>query len=339
MSDTRPKPAAALAMIDGVQDMVLTAEARERLATLVDLVAPDPLDLTIAPEDLVAEVEVVIGSWGCAPISTEVLARLPRLGLVAYAAGTVRPVVTEDLWVRGVAVSSAAQANAVPVAELTFAAIIMIAKDVFRIRDGHREGRGKGWVVGQGPAGPVGTRGLRIGIVGASRIGRLVIERLATLEVEVAVADPMLTADAARELGVAPMDLDELFSWANIVSLHAPELPATERMVGATRLAAMADGAWLINTARGSLVDTPALEAACAEGRICAFIDTADPEPFSPTSPLYDCPNVVLTPHIAGSLGNETARMGDLAIDEVERWLRGEPLRHEVRPTDMETMA
>ena len=121
--------------------------------------------------------------------------------------------------------------------------------------------------------------------------------------------------------------------------VHAPELPSTRHLVNAERLARMRDGAWLVNTARGSLVDTDALTPECVSGRLCAFLDTPEPEPLPADSPLYDLPNVVLTPHIAGSLGNEIARMGDLAIAEVRRFLAGEPLHHEVRAEDLERIA
>ena len=101
----------------------------------------------------------------------------------------------------------------------------------------------------------------------------------------------------------------------------------------------MRDGAWLINTARGSIVDTAALEAECASGRLAAWIDTPDPEPLPPTSPLWDLPNAVLTPHIAGSMGNEVERMGMIAVEEVARFLSGRPLVHEVRAEDLGLLA
>ena len=135
------------------------------------------------------------------------------------------------------------------------------------------------------------------------------------------------------------MDLDDLFSWADIVTVHAPALPSTHHLVNAERLARMHDGAWLLNTARGSLVDTDALTRECVAGRLNAFVDTPDPEPLPADSPLYDLPNVVLTPHIAGSLGNEISRMGDLAVAEVRRFLAGEPLAHEVRAEDLGRIA
>jgi len=333
------RPRAALAMIPGVEKMVLAPDTRTDLEGLVDLVVPAAVDLDRLDDGVLEDVEIVVGSWGCSVLDAALLARMPKLRLLAYAAGTVKMTVTPATWEHGISVSSAAAANAVPVAEFTFAAIVMIAKDVFRIRDRHREVRGREPVLGIGPAGDVGTRGLRIGIIGASTIGRLVIERLHTLDVEGAVSDPYLGADGAAALRAEPMELDDLCAWADIVTVHAPELPATRHLMNGARLARMRDGAWLVNTARGSLVDTDALTRECASGRLCAFVDTPEPEPLPADSPLYDLPNVVLTPHIAGSLGNEMARMGELAVAEVRRFVAGEPLHHEVRAEDLERIA
>ncbi len=330
---------AALAMWPGIETQLLPPSVREDLARVADLVSPDPVDLASAPAEVLAGVEVLVGGWGCARLDAAVLDRLPALRLLAYGAGTIRFTVTDEVWARGIAVSSAAGANAVPVAELTFAAIIMIAKDVFRVRDRYRTVRGESPVFGVGPTGAVGTRDLRVGVVGASRIGRLVIERLHTLDGEVGLHDPYVDEAGAAALGATAMDLDDLCAWADVVTVHAPELPATRHLFDADRLARLRDGAWLVNTARGSLVDTEALEAECSQGRLCAFIDTPDPEPLPPTSPLWDLPNVVLTPHIAGSQGTEVARMGDLAVAEVARFAAGQPLAHPVVPADLDRIA
>jgi phosphoglycerate dehydrogenase-like enzyme len=197
-----PLPKAALAMIPGVEAQVLTRTARAELDAMVDLVAPAAVDLDQLDPDVLAGIEIVVGSWGCNTLDAALLSRMPKLRQLAYAAGTVKMTVTPATWEHGVVVSSAAAANAVPVAEFAFAAIVMIAKDVFRIRDGHRAARGRKPVTGRGPAGDVGTRGMRIGVIGASTIGRLVIERLASLDVRVAIADPYLDDDGAAALGV-----------------------------------------------------------------------------------------------------------------------------------------
>ncbi|MEY2592154.1 MAG: hypothetical protein QOJ67_4138 [Acidimicrobiaceae bacterium] len=339
MSTEAARPLAALAMLPGIEAQLLTPDARERLESMVELVDPAAVDLTALPPEMLAGIEIVVGGWGCNALDDALLAQMPKLQLLAYAAGSVKHTVTPGTWARGVVVSSAAAANAVPVAEFTFAAIVMIAKDVFRIRDRHRETRGRESVIGIGPTGELGARGLRVGVIGASATGRLVIARLATLDASVAVSDPYLDDEGASSLGAALIDLEDLFSWADVVTLHAPALPSTHHLVNAERLARMHDGAWLLNTARGWLVDTDALTRECAAGRLNAFVDTPDPEPLPSDSPLYDLPNVVLTPHIAGSLGNEISRMGDLALDEVRRFLAGEPLAHEVRAEDLGRIA
>jgi phosphoglycerate dehydrogenase-like enzyme len=337
--DDAERPLAALAMIPGVAEQLLGDAARRELEQVVALVDASPVDLTSLPDEVLGHVEIVLGSWGCNFLDDALLARMPKLRLLAYAAGTVKYTVTPATWERGVAVSSAAAANAVPVAEFTFAAVVMIGKDVFRVRDALRESRGRTPVTGLGPGGPLGTLGMRVGLIGASTIGRLVIERLATIDAEVAVADPYLDDAEAERLGVTRMELDDLFSWADVVSVHAPELASTRHLVDADRLARMHDGAWLVNTARGALVDTDALTRECVAGRLNAFIDTPDPEPLPADSPLYDLPNVVLTPHIAGSLGTELSRMGDLAVAEIRRFVAGDALVHEVRARDLDRIA
>ena len=333
------RPLAALAMLPGVDAQLLTPEAREQLESMVDLVDAAAVDLSALPPETLAGIVIVVGGWGCNLLDDILLARMPKLQLLAYAAGSVKHTVTPATWQHGVCVSSAATANAVPVAEFTFAAIVMIAKDVFRTRDRHREVRGREAATGVGPTGELGTRGLRVGVIGASATGRLVITRLRSLEVSIAVSDPYLDRDGVRTMGATLMELDDLFSWADIVTVHAPALPSTHHLVNAERLARMHDGAWLLNTARGSLVDTDALTRECVAGRLNAFVDTPDPEPLPADSPLYDLPNVVLTPHIAGSLGNEISRMGDLAVAEIRRFLAGERLFHQVRAEDLERIA
>ena len=337
MSTDHSRPPAALVMFPGLTDQVIAPTARARLELAVDLVAPtafaSPGDLTGSVGSTVA---VLITGWGCPRLDGPVLDALPALRMVAHAAGTVRPIVSEALWDRGVVVTSAAAANAVPVAEFTFAAIVMILKDVFAVRDRHRTVRGREPVVDHTR---MGTLGRTIGIVGASMIGRLVIERLRTLDVDVVVADPYLDDEEAAELGVRRVGLDDLLAVSDVVSLHAPLLDDTRHMIGAAQLARMADGAWLVNTARGGLVDTEALTAEVVSGRLRTFVDTPDPEPLPADSPLYDHEGAVLTPHIAGSLGTEVSRMGDLAVTEVERFVTTLPPLHPVVRADMDRIA
>jgi phosphoglycerate dehydrogenase-like enzyme len=124
-----------------------------------------------------------------------------------------------------------------------------------------------------------------------------------------------------------------------VVSVHAPDLPSTRHLIGAEQLAAMRDGTTLVNTARGAIVDTDALVEVLRAGRISAVLDVTDPEPLPPDHPLLTMPNAFLTPHVAGAQGSELARLADLAITEIERFVAGQPPLHPVREADLGRMA
>jgi len=286
---------------------------------------------------LLAHAEVLLTSWGCPPIDRAALALAPRLRAVVHAAGTVKAHVTDACWERGLSISSAAAANAIPVAEYTVAAILMVNKRLFRLNQRYRALRQFRWWPAEAPG--LGNYRKVVGLVGASAVGRAVIERLRPFDLQILVADPYLDAAAACELGVELVELDALLSRADVVSLHAPALPQTHHLLDARRLALLRDGATLINTARGALVDHDALQRELLSGRIDAVIDTTEPEVLPPDSPLYDLPNVFLTPHVAGAMGSETQRLAALAIDEIERFARGEPFRHAVVHSDLPRLA
>ncbi|MQB28609.1 dehydrogenase [Agrobacterium tumefaciens] len=292
--------------------------------------------------EALAEADILLAAWGTPSLTRERLARAPRLKMLAYAASSVRRVAPAEFWeTSDVLVTTAASAMAVPVAEFTYAAIIMCNKDVFRLRDEHRAERGTG-VFGsrRGRSLPyLGNHARKVGIVGASRIGRLVMEMLARGKFEIVVYDPFLSAEEAASLGARKTELDELLAWSDVVSLHAPILPETHHMIGARELALMTDHAVFINTARGWLVDHDALLAEAFSGRLRILIDTPEPEPLPTDSPFYDLPNVVLTPHIAGALGNELRALSNLTITEIERFVTGLPPLHPVHKQDMERMA
>jgi phosphoglycerate dehydrogenase-like enzyme len=296
-----------------------------RLAALGTIVNETPLT-SFDGVDL-AEVEVVLASWGCPRLDADVLARAPALRMVAYAAGTVKPIVSDALWERGITVVSAAAANAIPVAEYALAVILLANKNAFSLRERFRRERSLRFPV-RPPAGDPGNFGAVVGIIGASRTGRRLIELLRAFALPVIAYDPYMTAADAAALGVEKVELDDLLRRARVVSLHAPITSKTVGMIGARELALMRDGTTFINTARGVLVDHAALAAELQSGRIAAVLDVTWPEPLPPDSPLFDL--AFVTPHIAGGLGFETRRLTDLAIDEIARFLRGETLEHQV---------
>lgn len=319
---------------------VLTPELFARLGAFARI--PDQRPVTEFADErsqrLLAEAEVLVTGWGAPFIDAAVLARAPRLRLIVHAAGTIKGLVDESVFDAGVKVSHAAEANAVPVAEFTLAAIIFAGKQVFRFRDVYAVDRGRERTQTlQGEA--IGNHRRTVGIVGASRIGRRVIELLYLLDYRLLLYDPLVSDAEAMALKAEKVDLDTLMARSDIVSLHAPLLPETRHMIDNRQLALMKDGATLINTARGALVDEAALIEKLQSGAINAVIDVTDPEIPDENSPLYDLPNVFLTPHIAGAIGLERTRLGEMAVDEVARFLEGSPLLFEVHKRDLGHMA
>jgi phosphoglycerate dehydrogenase-like enzyme len=281
--------------------------------------APDPAALATA--------EVVFTGWGAPRLDADFLAAAPRLRAVFHAAGGVRDLVSPALWERGITLCSAVEANAVPVAEYVFACLILGLKGLLFRAAGQRAPSATWWSQPEA----AGTYGSTVGLVGLGTIGRRVLARLRTLEVNVLVHDPQLAAAEAESLGVERVSLVELFACADAVSLHAALLPATRRLIRARHLAALRPGATFINTARGGLLHEPELAAfLCSRPDVQAFLDVTDPEPPAPDSPLRSLPNVFLTPHLAGSHGRECQRLGRAMVEDYERWLVGEPLRHKI---------
>lgn len=286
-----------------------------------------------------AEVDILITGWKSNPIDAELRRRMPRLKLVAHLAGTVKGILDLDAASSGLTVISGADANARPVAEFTLAHILLHLKRVPEWRQVYRSQRSRIATRDTELSGPVGNSGRTVGIVGASRIGRRVAEDLRRHQVSVLLHDPFVSAGGASELGAKKVSMEDLLSQSDVVSLHHPLLPTTEHSFGAAEFARMRDGALLINTARGRIIEPGALESAMADGRLFAVLDVTDPEPLPDTSPLWDMPNVTLTPHIAGSFGREVSGMTETVLEDIERFTRGEPLQNEVAVADWERVA
>jgi phosphoglycerate dehydrogenase-like enzyme len=319
-----------------VADRILTPDLRERLAACVAL-APGVLSGPLTAErslDVLARTEVLITGWECPPLTPEVLSGAPLLRAVIHAAGSVKPMVTDAVWDRGIVVSSAADANADPVVAFTLAAVTFAAKGALSTAARYAAG----W-----PAFTerVGADARTVGVIGASRIGRRVIAGLLASDAgyRVLLTDPYVTSREAASLGVELVPLPELCRRSGIVTVHAPELPETLGLLSAAMLRMIPSGGAVINTARGSLVDTEALARECASGRLDAFLDVTDPEPLPPDHALLHLPNVLVTPHIAGAQGSEVARLGRFAVAEVERFTAGTPLRGRCRREDLPRLA
>ncbi|MFF1510174.1 hydroxyacid dehydrogenase [Streptomyces sp. NPDC058326] len=280
-------------------------------------------------------VDVLLTGWGAPVLDADLLAHAPDLSAVMVAAGSVRHLTTPAFWARGVPIVSAARANAVPVAEFSLAQILLGLKQVHRLGREAAEAR-------RFPHDPrvPGAYGSRVGLLGLGEIGRLVAEHLRHFDVEVLACDPVVEPAAARELDVRLVAIEVLFASSDVVSVHAPLLPETEGLVGARLMSLLPEGATLVNTARGAVLDEPEVIGVLRDRPdLTAVLDVTWPEPPDPGSPLFTLPNVLLTPHIAGAMGGERARLGELVRDELRRLVRGEPLRHAVEPARAATRA
>lgn len=326
---TQPDSAAISFMVlldpPHVADMLFGPELAALTATGATALNPAPFaDLTSdAARAALAEATVLVTGWGAPQLTAEQIKAAPNLRYVLHAGGQAAHFLPAALR-SDIQLSNAGWINAIPVAEFTFAMIVLANKQTFRIHNLYRERRD--FVHREVEFPEVGNRGKVIGIVGASRIGRIVMERLGDIEVSVKLFDPYIDLTEAKRLGAELVSLDALMATSDIVSLHPPLNAATEGMITAGHLSLLRDGATLINTSRGAIVDQDALVAELSTGRIDAILDVTHPEVLPPDHPLYELPNVFLTPHISGSMGPEIGRMGAHIASELSRIVAGEPL-------------
>lgn len=322
-------------------DRVYAPAQRARLEALVDL-HPQVIHLAdlARPEVAAAcrEAELVFSTWGMPKVTEEQLAAsFPKLRATFYAAGTVQGF-ARPLLKKGITVVSAWAANAVPVSEFTLAQILLATKYALRnARNLHKAGPERWRAEPQGP----GNYRTTVSLISLGMIGRLVAGHLKHFDLDVIAYEPFAKPGVAEELGVKLVSLDECFSQADVVSLHAPNLPQTQKMIKRQHFELMRPSATFINTARGGPVDQDAmLDVLQSRPDLTAVIDVTDPtEPPPAGSRYYSLPNLFLTPHIAGSQGREVARMADYVLDEAERFLRNEPLKYAVSEAMLETMA
>ncbi len=324
---------------------ILDAEAYEKIygkalrdeaAKLIDIYAqPQTPESVKENPSILRDAEVILTGWGGPVMDEEFLAAAPNLKAVFYGAGTIKNVVTDAFWKRGIIITSAYAANAVPVAEFTLSQILFCLK-----RGWHhalaikRDGK-------YPPRTPVpGAYGSTVGIISLGMIGRIVCRLLQPFDLKIIAYDSFATPDTASELNVELVGLDDVFARADVVSLHAPWLKETEGMITGEHFSAMKPNASFINTARGAIVrEDEMIEVLRARADLTVVLDVTFPEPPEEGSPLYTLDNVILTPHIAGSMDGECRRMGDYAVAELQRWLAGEPLRWQITREKADIMA
>jgi D-3-phosphoglycerate dehydrogenase len=297
---------------------------------VVRRVAPPELDLRFATSydeaeqlALVEHAEIILAGW--AAVTAPMLAHAPRLRFIEKWGIGVDRIDVEAAKRNGIPLAITAGSNAGPVAELAIGLMLGVYRRLAQVDAAMRRGV---WLKAEMREIGYQIAGKTVGLVGFGNIGRKVAQRLRGFDCRVVYCDAR-RADEATEaaLGASHVPLERLLAESDIVSLHAPFTPQTAKMINAASIATMKDGAVLINTARGELVEERALYDALAAGKLRgAGLDAFDPEPPSPDNPLFKLDQVVATPHVGGAVFDNVENVARHAIGNILCFLRGEPL-------------
>ncbi len=286
-------------------------------------------------KEVIKDADIAITSWCVPSFDAEVLDCAPNLKFVAHAAGSVKSIVTDEFYARGIKIISSSRILSYGVSETALGLTICACKNVFGFNDSIREGA---WVEDYSVINEMFD--LTIGVVGCGYAGSHYIELLKAFGVNVIAFDPGMSEEQIAAMGAVKADLETVLRESDVVSLHAPDLPSTYHIINEESIALMKDKAILINTARGTLVDEAALLKALNAGKfkyVC--LDVTDPEPPLADNPLRKVPNCIMTPHLAGAANNGKLKIGAHVAEEITRFIGGEPVVSEVTEAMLATMA
>jgi phosphoglycerate dehydrogenase-like enzyme len=320
----------AVMLLDAVSlDLVYGPEHLADIEKLVDLIAPPQSRHSILNNpQLLAKAQVLITGWGGPVLDDEFLDAAPNLKAVFYGAGALGAIATPAAWDREIVMSSAYAINAIPVAEYSIAAILFSLKHGWRLSKNIQQS-----VSFRAPLDTPGCYGSTVGLVSMGMVARTLLKHLALCDLRVLAFDPYLDPAEANQLGVELVSLAELFRRSDVVSLHTPLFAETVGLVTGQHIASMKRGATLINTSRGKIVrEEEMLDVLEKREDLQAVLDVCIQEPPNAKSRLLNLPNVVLTPHLAGSVGIECRRMGKFIVEELDRYVTGRPLQGLITP-------
>jgi phosphoglycerate dehydrogenase-like enzyme len=308
---------------------------RDRIASLTDLyphvVTGDNFDEHAGN---LADVEVIFATWGIPNFTEKHFSAMPKLKAVFYAAGNVKsfaPALIE----RDIVLVGAWDINAIPVAEMCLSQILLSLRGYFRATRRYADTH-----TGDAKTFPrSGIFGETVGLIGLGKIGTRLRKLLASYDVKVIAHDPFLTDERAKELNVESVSLDEVFERSHVVSNHIPDLESTIGALDGSHFEAMRDGATFINSGRGAQVVEPDLIRVLTNRQdLTALLDVTLPEPPVANSPLWTLPNVIISPHVGGTIGDEVVRLADCVIDQFENWSNGVPLNYQITKEVLATM-
>lgn len=293
----------------------------------------------VAPDEL-AQAEIIFSGWGAPKMDKEFLDKAPNLKIVFYGAGSIRGMVSDEFWDRGIRVCSAWAANAVPVSEYCLGQILLSLKSSYYMARKYKESKGKEL---RPPFAVKGCYKSTVGVVSAGMIGRKVLDLLKPFDINVLVYEYYMSEEEARDKYNAQKvdSLEELFEKSDVVTLHTAAIPENYGMITGKLIDSMKEGSTLLNSSRGIIInEDEMIEVLKRRPDLTAILDVTYPyEPPKEDSELYTLDNVVLTPHIAGSLGQECFRHAEYMCDEMDRFFNGEPLLYEIDRQRAEKMA
>ena len=285
--------------------------------------------------DFVKGSTIIVTSWDSPKIDSDVINVCPNLKAVIHGAGSIKPIISDEFVAKRIRITNSAVAIGEGVAESALGFAISACKGFYSLnRDTHN-----GLWQENIKTVVKDFYDITFGVISAGYVGRHMIKLLQNFHVDVLVYDPYLSEEAAKEMGARKVELNELLSTSDVVSVHAPAIPATENMLNKDNLKLIKDGAVLINTARGSIINEHDLIEECKKNRFTACIDVTNPEPPLKENELRTLDNVILTPHIAGTVSNGLKRIALHVCEEIERLTRNEKMRTEVNLDNLSKIA
>lgn len=325
----------ALILDPGTRKMVFNEKCLKRLEKSGEVVINENGTDFDSVAKVVEGADVIVTSWGNNPIDEKHLALCPNLKLLIHAAGSVKPVVSDELWKKGVRVTASANVLSMGVSETALGFTIAASKNFFAHNENIHNG---GWAEGKENIRELYD--LTIGVIGGGWAGRHYIELMQAFDVDILVYDPFMSEERANEIGARKADLETVLKESDIISIHAPQIPETYHMFNADTLKLMKKDAVLINTARGTIIDEQALFEHMSAGNLkYACLDVTDPEPPAADNPLRTLKNCIMTPHLAGLANNGLKKIGQHVCEELELFIAEGKLETEVTEEMLARMA
>jgi len=279
----------------------------------------NPLDRNYTDEELAGEIrdaQVCLTGWGSAKFTERVLANAPELKAIAHTGGTVASLVDDAAYDRGIRVLSGNEMYARSVGEGVVCYMLTALRDIPKFTNSMRD---EGWA----PQGwySEGLLDQRVGLVGFGAVARYTAEMLKAFNVELLICSGHMTGEEAEAYGARLATIEEVFETCKVVSLHMSATPGTYHRVGADLISRLQDGALLVNTARGSVIDEAALAEELKTGRFKAILDVYEQEPLPMDSPLRGLENCILIPHMGGPTLDRRKYVTAALLDETQRLL------------------